>query len=235
MLRTFSAPVHRQGPTLRTGTNRSLCATNLSIVADFSSAAFFMTAAAMVEGSDIILPNVGINPQRIGCARILRRMGADIHFFNKRVVCGEDCCDIRVRSGCLRAVDISGQTVADAIDEIPVILVAASQALGITKIRNAEELRYKESDRLKTMADCLKKCGISTTLTRDGIEIHGKQQIQGARVDSFGDHRIAMAMAIAGSIATSPIRIDNCANVATSFPQFDTACQTLGLCVQGMA
>ena len=232
MLKAFSASVHRQGLTLKTGINRNLRSTSLSIVSDFSSAAFFMTAAAMVEGSDILLSNIGVNPRRVGCAHILRQMGADIRFLNKKVVCGEDCCDIRVRPGRLLAVDISGQTVTDAIDEIPIIMVAASQAQGLTRIRNAEELRHKESDRLKTMAGCLKKCGVSTTLTEDGIEIHGKQQIQGACVDSFGDHRISMAMAIAGCIATSPIHICNCTNVATSFPQFSATCQALGLCVQ---
>jgi 3-phosphoshikimate 1-carboxyvinyltransferase len=190
------------------------------VPADISSAAFFLVAASIAEGSDLLLEHVGMNPTRDGVINILRLMGADIEVLDRREVGGEPVADLRVRSAGLRGIGIPEDQVPLAIDEFPVLFVAAACADGETVLTGAEELRVKESDRIQVMADGLASLGVDARPTPDGIVIQGGGNIGGGRVDSHGDHRIAMAFTMAALRAQGDIEIDDCANVDTSFPRF---------------
>lgn len=221
MLRSFGVDVREQGlrVTLRGG-QRLQTTGRLDIPADISSAAFFMVAASIVPGSDLVIQNVGVNPTRTGIIDILVAMGADIVLENRREQAGESVADIRVRHRGLRAVEIAGDLVPRAIDEIPVLAVAASYARGTTIIRDAAELRVKESDRIATMVQELKKMGAAITERPDGMEIAGHDALAGARCESHGDHRVAMSLAVAGLAARGETVIGDTAWIETSFPGF---------------
>nr|VFK39199.1 MAG: 3-phosphoshikimate 1-carboxyvinyltransferase [Candidatus Kentron sp. TC]VFK54949.1 MAG: 3-phosphoshikimate 1-carboxyvinyltransferase [Candidatus Kentron sp. TC] len=195
---------------------------------DISSAAFFLVGATIAEGSDLILENVGINPTRIGVIRILGMMGADITLFNERMAGGELVADIRTRSHPLTGMRIPEQMAPLAIDEFPAIFVAAAFAKGETTVAGAEELRAKESDRIAVMAEGLRQLGIDAEPTLDGMIIQGGKPT-GGRVASRGDHRVAMAFAMAGLGAREGVVIEDCANVNTSFPGFTDAASRVGL------
>jgi len=220
MLEGFGYPVHRDTATASLAGGGQLTATDIDIPADISSAAFFLVAASIAVDSDLVLRHVGMNPTRIGVINILRRMGANIEVLDQRVIGGEPVADLRVRAAELTGIDIPGDQVPLAIDEFPVLFVAAVCARGRTVLRGAEELRVKESDRIQVMADGLAAIGVETTVTPDGIVIEGGQEMKGGRVDSHGDHRIAMAFAVASLRASGPVEVTDCANVATSFPGF---------------
>ena len=219
MLRGFGYPVDVEGATARVESGHKLTATSIEVPADISSAAFFLVAASIAEGSDLTLEHVGINPTRTGVIDILKLMGADITLENQREVGGEPVADIRVRSAQLKGIDIPEDLVPLAIDEFPVLFVAAASASGRTVLRGAEELRVKESDRIQVMADGLLALGVKCEPTPDGIIIDGGSY-GGGEVWSHGDHRIAMSFSVASLRAGAPIRIHDCANVATSFPNF---------------
>nr|WP_279577391.1 bifunctional prephenate dehydrogenase/3-phosphoshikimate 1-carboxyvinyltransferase [Pseudomonas sp. LA21] len=219
MLRGFGYPVDVEGATARVESGHKLTATSIEVPADISSAAFFLVAASIAEGSDLTLEHVGINPTRTGVIDILKLMGADITLENQREVGGEPVADIRVRSAQLKGIDIPEDLVPLAIDEFPVLFVAAANAQGRTVLRGAEELRVKESDRIQVMADGLIALGVKCEPTPDGIIIDGGSY-GGGEVWSHGDHRIAMSFSVASLRAGAPIRIHDCANVATSFPNF---------------
>ncbi|TLP72327.1 bifunctional prephenate dehydrogenase/3-phosphoshikimate 1-carboxyvinyltransferase [Pseudomonas nitroreducens] len=219
MLRGFGYPVDVEGATARVESGHKLTATSIEVPADISSAAFFLVAASIAEGSDLTLEHVGINPTRTGVIDILKLMGADITLENQREVGGEPVADIRVRSAQLKGIDIPEDLVPLAIDEFPVLFVAAANAEGRTVLRGAEELRVKESDRIQVMADGLLALGVKCEPTPDGIIIDGGTY-GGGEVWSHGDHRIAMSFSVASLRAGAPIRIHDCANVATSFPNF---------------
>jgi 3-phosphoshikimate 1-carboxyvinyltransferase len=219
MLKGFGYKVNVNGSTVSLSGGGQLTATNIDVPADISSSAFFMVAASIAEESDITLKHVGINPTRIGVINILRLMGANITLQNEKEVGGEPVADIRVKSAQLKGIDIPIDQVPLAIDEFPAIFVAAACATGKTVLRGAEELRVKESDRIQVMADGLQTLGIKAEPTPDGIVIEGGQLGSG-RVDSHGDHRIAMSFAVAALRAKGSIEILNCSNVATSFPNF---------------
>ncbi|QRY82080.1 bifunctional prephenate dehydrogenase/3-phosphoshikimate 1-carboxyvinyltransferase [Pseudomonas sp. PDNC002] len=219
MLRGFGYPVDVDGATARVESGHKLTATSIEVPADISSAAFFLVAASIAEGSDLTLEHVGINPTRTGVIDILKLMGADITLENQREVGGEPVADIRVRSAQLKGIDIPEDLVPLAIDEFPVLFVAAANAEGRTVLRGAEELRVKESDRIQVMADGLLALGVKCEPTPDGIIIDGGSY-GGGEVWSHGDHRIAMSFSVASLRAGAPIRIHDCANVATSFPNF---------------
>lgn len=219
MLRGFGYPVDVEGATARVESGHKLSATSIEVPADISSAAFFLVAASIAEGSDLTLEHVGINPTRTGIIDILKLMGADITLENQREVGGEPVADIRVRSARLKGIDIPEDLVPLAIDEFPVLFVAAASAEGRTVLRGAEELRVKESDRIQVMADGLLALGVKCEPTPDGIIIDGGSY-GGGEVWSHGDHRIAMSFSVASLRAGAPIRIHDCANVATSFPNF---------------
>ncbi len=225
MLRGFGYPVEVDGNQATVESGHKLSATHIEVPADISSAAFFLVAASIAEGSDLLLEHVGINPTRTGVIDILKLMGADITLENQREVGGEPVADIRVRAAKLKGIGIPEDLVPLAIDEFPVLFVAAACAEGRTVLRGAEELRVKESDRIQVMADGLIALGVKAEPTPDGIIIEGGP-IGGGEVWSHGDHRIAMSFSVASLRASTPIRIHSCANVATSFPSF------LGLAAQ---
>ncbi len=207
---------------------------SIDVPADISSAAFFMVGATIAPGSEVILEHVGINPTRTGVLDILSLMGADIELRNRKEVGGEPVADVRVRSTTLHGVEIPPRMVPLAIDEFPAIFVAAACAHGTTVLTDAAELRVKESDRIAVMADGLQRLGIDARPTADGMVIKGGQ-FTGGEVDSHGDHRIAMAFAMAALRAPEPVVIHDCDNVDTSFPGFAelAAAHGVGLRVVG--
>jgi 3-phosphoshikimate 1-carboxyvinyltransferase len=219
MLRGFGHSVKVDKSKVSLASGSELKAARIEVPADISSAAFFMVAASIAEGSDLLLEHVGINPTRSGVIDILRLMGADITLENQREAGGEPVADLRVRSAPLKGIEIPEALVPLAIDEFPVLFVAAACAQGRTVLRGAQELRVKESDRIQVMADGLLELGVSVEPTPDGIIIEGSQ-IGGGIVHAHGDHRIAMAFSVAALRAQAPIQIHDCANVATSFPNF---------------
>ena len=198
------------------------------IPADFSSAAFFVVAALLGADPVVDIVNVGLNPTRTGLLHILREMGGQIEVRNERNVGGEPVGDLRVRRSELRAIHIPQAHVASAIDEFPVLFVAAAAASGTTRLRGAEELRHKETDRIAVMAEALSKIGIRVAEHPDGMDITGGGT-RGGTVDSKGDHRVAMAMAVASLRATAPIEIRNTVQVATSFPGFASTAAAAGM------
>jgi 3-phosphoshikimate 1-carboxyvinyltransferase len=228
MLRGFGYPVAGNGATATVRAGGQLTATRIEVPADISSAAFFLVAASIAPGSQLLLEHVGVNPTRTGVIDILRLMGADIAVQNLREAGGEPVADLRVRHARLKGVEIPQALVSLAIDEFPVLFVAAACAEGRTVLRGAQELRVKESDRIQAMADGLTTLGIKVEPTADGLIIEGGN-IGGGEVDGHGDHRIAMAFSIASLRAAGPIRIRDCANVATSFPNFLALCGQVGI------
>ena len=228
MLRGFGYPVEVDGATAKVESGHKLTATQIEVPADISSAAFFLVAASIAEGAELVLEHVGINPTRTGVIDILRLMGGDITLENQREVGGEPVADLRVRSAKLKGIDIPEDLVPLAIDEFPVLFIAAACAEGRTVLRGAEELRVKESDRIQVMADGLQALGVKAEPTPDGIVIHGGP-IGGGEVWAHGDHRIAMSFSVASLRATAPIRIHDCANVATSFPNFLALAEQVGI------
>lgn len=228
MLNGFSYPVHREGNQVSISSGGKLMATDIDVPGDISSAAFFLVAASIAPDSDITLQHIGINPTRTGVIDILKLMGADIGILNQRIVGGEPVADIRVRYSRLSGVDIPEALVPLAIDEFPVLFVAAACAEGQTRLSGARELRVKESDRIQVMADGLQILGVAAQATEDGMIIQGGA-IGGGEVISHGDHRIAMAFSVAGLQANAMIKIHNCANVNTSFPGFVQFSSRLGL------
>lgn len=205
-----------------------LKAAPIDVPSDISSAAFFLVGASIAPGSDLLIEHVGINPTRTGVLEILRLMGADIDVQNTREIGGEPVADLRVRYAPLKGIDIPVEQVPLAIDEFPVLFVAAACAEGRTVLTGAEELRVKESDRIQVMADGLQALGVEAEATPDGMIIQGGA-IGGGQVDSHGDHRIAMSFAMAALRASGDILIDDCDNVNTSFPDFVGLASNAGL------
>jgi len=228
MLNGFGYPVTREGATASLNGGGSLTATKIDVPADISSAAFFLVAASITPGAKLTIQHVGMNPTRVGVINILRAMGGNIEISNESLVGGEPVADLTVCYSPLKGINIPEDQVPLAIDEFPVLFIAAVCAEGKTVLTGAEELRVKESDRIQVMADGLKAVGVETRVTPDGIEIES-QEIQGGTVDSHGDHRIAMAFAVASLRAKADITINDCANVATSFPNFVALAEQVGI------
>jgi 3-phosphoshikimate 1-carboxyvinyltransferase len=229
MLSGFNYPVKKEGDRVTINANGKLTASDIDVPSDISSAAFFLVGASIAPGSDLLLKHVGINPTRTGVIDILKLMGANIEVLNERIVGGEPVADLHVTHSRLKGIDIPEALVPLAIDEFPVLFVAAACAEGQTRLTGAEELRVKESDRIQVMADGLKILGVSAEPTPDGMVIQGGSPIGGGTVESHGDHRIAMAFSIAGLRANAPITILDCLNVNTSFPEFKDLVKRLGL------
>jgi 3-phosphoshikimate 1-carboxyvinyltransferase len=210
-----------------------LVSQKINVPGDFSSAAFFIVAgllAAPVEG--LVIQNVGLNPTRVGLLTILRRMGANIEIFNPRESGAEPVADLRVFASPLHGIAVPKDLVSLAIDELPVLFIAAACAQGETRVTGAEELRVKESDRIAAMSAGLTALGVAHTALPDGMQISGREQgnaFTSGAIDSFGDHRIAMSFAIASLRAAGAIEIRDVANVATSFPDFVPLAQSVGL------
>jgi 3-phosphoshikimate 1-carboxyvinyltransferase len=228
MLRAFGIKVEAHEGYAAVQSGQTLKAANVQVPADISSAAFFMVGAAITPGAEVLLTEVGVNPTRTGIIKVLQQMGAEIELKNPRMFGGEPVADIRVRGGKLRGIAISPALVASAIDEFPIIFIAAACAEGETTVTGAEELRVKESDRIQTMCDGLRTLGIEAEAKSDGMRIRGGV-MQGGTVDSKGDHRVAMSFAIASLRAQQPIQILDCANVNTSFPGFAELALQAGL------
>jgi 3-phosphoshikimate 1-carboxyvinyltransferase len=232
MLKGFGYPVEVDGPKVTVRPGGTLTATQIDVPSDISSAAFFMVAATIAKDSDITLQHVGINPTRVGVINILRLMGANIEMLNEREVGGEPVADLRIRSAQLKGIQIPEDQVPLAIDEFPSIFIAASCAEGTTVLTGAEELRVKESDRIQAMIDGLQILGVDAVGTEDGAIIKGfgsEGSFKGGEVDSVDDHRIAMSFTIASLRANAEILVNDCANVATSFPGFVELASAAGI------
>lgn len=222
MLRSFGVVLREDGLRVSLAGRQALRSPGTMVVpSDLSSAAFFMVAATIVPGSDLLIRNVGVNPTRTGAVDILRAMGADIAFEQVREQAGEPVADIRVRHRRLRATEIRGDVVPRAIDEVPILCVAAALAEGTTVIRDAAELRVKESDRIATMAAELRKLGVEVRERPDGMEIDGRESLRAGVFESHGDHRVAMSLAVAGLAAPGETIIQDSSWIETSFPGFE--------------
>ncbi|MCB1626333.1 MAG: 3-phosphoshikimate 1-carboxyvinyltransferase [Xanthomonadales bacterium] len=227
MLQAFGWPVRIDGDAVSVEGGGQGRGRELRVPADFSSAAFAIVAAAVTPGSDVRLPAVGVHARRVGLWHALQAMGADIQVENQVLAEEGPRADLRIRGGRLRGVDVASAWVPDMIDEFPALFVAAAAAEGVTRIRGAAELRVKESDRLAVMATALKHMGVRLQEYEDGIDIEGGP-LQGAQMDSAGDHRCAMALCIAAGLAEGESLIRDCRNVDTSFPDFADHWNALG-------
>ncbi len=205
-----------------------LTATDIEVPADISSAAFFMVAASIVPDSSIILEHVCVNPTRTGIVDILKAMGGDIRLLNPRAVGGEPVADIQVNYVGLKGCEIDPKLVPLAIDEFPIICIAAACAEGQTIVSGAEELRHKESDRISAMVEGLRNIGVDVVEQRDGMVVTGGS-ISGGSIESFHDHRIAMSFAVAGCVSDGEVVINGAETVATSFPNFKELANQVGL------
>ncbi|QDP72655.1 3-phosphoshikimate 1-carboxyvinyltransferase [Legionella israelensis] len=231
MLTTFSYPLHKSENEIGINSDSECIAADIIVPGDISSAAFFIVAATLIPGSELFIRNVGINPTRTGILQILKLMGANISILNKRL-CGEEpVADLLVKHSSLEGLDIPVSLVPLAIDEFPIIFIAAAVAKGQTFIHGARELRVKESDRIGVMAEGLQILGIDAQPFEDGLFIKGGQ-LEGGVVDSHHDHRVAMAFAVAGAVARQPVTVKNCVNVTTSFPGFVTTANKVGMNIQ---
>jgi len=197
-----------------------LSPSDMTVPGDLSSAAFFIVAGLIVPDSEILIRNTGINPTRSGIITILKRMGADIVLVNKREVSGEPVADIAVKYSSLRGVEINGEEVLRSIDEFPVLCIAASRAEGSTRISGAGELRVKESDRIAAMAAELNKLGVAVEENTEGLVIEGAGEYRPAVLQSHGDHRVAMSLAVAGFSVKHEITVSDIECINTSFPGF---------------
>ncbi len=231
MLTTMGVAVDSQDGWIGLDGGQRPVATAIQVPADLSSGAFPMLAALLAPDADIVIENLGVNPTRTGVIDILQAMGANIGLENRRNLGAEPVADLRVRASALRGIDVDPALVSLAIDEFPVLFIAAARASGRTTFSGLAELRVKESDRIAAMANGLRALGIDVDETPDGAIVHGGRFAGGA-VDSLGDHRIAMAFAVAASIADAPVVVRDVAAVDTSFPGFAAIMGSLGLRIQ---
>lgn len=220
MLRYFGAELESFSGGARVYGRVQLDGKEVEVPGDVSSAAFFLVAGLIVPDSELLLKNVGVNPTRSGVIDILQQMGGSIELLNQRELSGEPVADLLVKSSDLHGIEIGGDLIPRAIDEFPVVSVAAAFAQGTTTIRDAKELRVKETDRIAAMCDCLGQLGAAIEPLEDGMRITGGQTLRGGDVNSFGDHRIAMSMAIAALNSDAEIKISDTACTETSFPGF---------------
>lgn len=234
MLRGFGYEVLNEAGVISLQGGGELEAMDIDVPSDISSAAFFLVAASIAPGSDLLLTHVGINPTRTGVIKILSLMGANIELKNEREVGGEPVADIRVRYAPLKGIEIPADQVPLAIDEFPALFIAAACAEGRTILRGAKELRVKESDRIAAMAEGLTTLGVANEVLEDGIIIDGGV-MGGGDIRTFHDHRIAMAFAIAALRSEREIQVLDCDHVGTSFPGFDALARGLGLQISALA
>ncbi|HKY62631.1 MAG TPA: 3-phosphoshikimate 1-carboxyvinyltransferase [bacterium] len=220
MLQAKGAPLSRQGGRIRIQAASRLKAEDLEIPGDISSAAFFLVGAAIGKNSEILLKNVGVNPTRTGILDVLSAMGASIEELSQRSIAGEAVADLRVKASALKAARIEGALIPRLIDEIPILCIAAAAASGKTEVRDAAELRVKETDRIAAMERELAKLGVRFQGQAEGIDVEGPAAFQAGDFESGGDHRVAMSMAIAATQAPSASRIHGIECVQTSYPDF---------------
>ena len=220
MMQYLGVGLSVNGNSIKVSKSDGFKAADILVPSDFSTAAFFIVAALINPGSEIMIKNVGVNPYRIGALEILLSMGADIELINKRELNGEPVADIIAKSSSLKGIDIGGDMIPKAIDELPILSVAACFADGTTKITDADELRVKETDRIESTVSELKKLGANIRETDDGMVIEGTDELIGAQCTSWGDHRIAMSVAIAATRAKGQTIIEDSGAAAVSFPEF---------------
>jgi 3-phosphoshikimate 1-carboxyvinyltransferase len=236
LLRALGCPLRTVGPVVEldpTRWDRRMPAFELEIPGDVSAAAFLVVAAQIVPGSRVTARNVGINPTRTGLLEIARDMGAGLAIEPQGERGGEPVAELHASSSPLRAVGVGGETVPRAIDEIPIACALAARAEGTTRIRDAEELRHKESDRIATMARVLRAFGVTCEERPDGLDIEGRADaLQAAEVDSRGDHRIAMTAAVLALVAGAPSRVRDAGCIATSYPKFVATLRGLGATIE---
>ena len=229
MLASFGVRVVKKGLSVEIEAPTSLKAHRIAVPGDLSSAAFFIVGACLASDAGVTLRNVGVNPTRTGVIEILRKMGAKIDVATASTARGgEPVADIRIARSRLKGIDIDAGDVALAIDEFPVLMIAAACAEGVTRVSGAGELRVKESDRIRTVVDGLRALGAKVEEKEDGMIVTGGP-LKGGEVDSHGDHRIAMAFTIAGLVASGPVRVLDTRNIATSFPGFSEHAARLGM------
>lgn len=219
MLRQFGAEINRNGSTIEIAGGQELAARHVKVPGDISSAAFMIGAALVTRGSEITLENVGINPTRTGILDVISEMGADFEILETETE-GERVADLVIRSSELTGIEIGGELIPRLIDEIPVIALIATQCQGTTVIKDAEELRVKETDRITAVVDELTKMGADIRATEDGMVIKGPTQLNGAAMTTYGDHRLGMMAAVASLAAEGPVTIDEPDCIAVSYPGF---------------
>ena len=228
MLRSFGVEVETFPEGVRVkGGQKLVSPGRIDVPGDISSAAFLMVAAAIVPGSHLLIKNVGVNPTRIGIIDVMKKMGASLQLLNEREVNGEPVADIEVKYSSLQGVEIDGELIPRLIDEVPIIAVLASQAQGKTIIRDAAELKVKETNRIDTVVSELKKMQVHIEPTDDGMVIEGGHPLHGAICDSHGDHRIGMSIAIAGLVASGETGVENAESINVSFPGFFSLLQNI--------
>lgn len=228
MMAAIGARIERKDNSVSIRPSEELRPQDWDVPGDISSAAFLLVAASIIPGSEILLHQVGVNPTRTGILEILNLMGADIQIHNLQTVAGEPVADLLIRSAHLKAVEIGGEIIPRLIDELPILAVAMSVAQGTSVVRDAGELRVKETDRIAAVTSELRRMGAAIEATEDGFIVNGQESpLHGTKVDSFGDHRIAMSLAIAGLIADGATRIENAEAVNISFPEFWNTLQSL--------
>ncbi|WP_066193221.1 3-phosphoshikimate 1-carboxyvinyltransferase [Gracilibacillus timonensis] len=220
MLQAFGADVRVDGTKVSIEGNKSLYACDIEVPGDISSAAFFLVAAAIVPNSSLTVENVGLNPTRTGIVDVLNMMGVSIEMTKTKVIGGEPIGDIHVQSSSLNHAVIEGDIIPSIIDEIPIIALLATQAQGETIIKDAAELRFKETDRIAAVVSTLTQLGANITATEDGMIIQGKTPLHGGVTKSFGDHRIGMMIAIASLLTEEPIALHDDKCIAISYPTF---------------
>jgi 3-phosphoshikimate 1-carboxyvinyltransferase len=230
MFRSMGVDLESGDGRIRVRGGQAVRARDMQVPADLSSAAFFVLAALIAPECELLIESVGVNPTRTGFIEILREMGADIELEAPRFLGDEPVADLRVRSSGLVGIRVDPALVSRAIDEFPVLFVAASAARGETRFEGIAELRVKESDRIAVMARGLQRLGIRVDESPDGAVVHGGR-FGGGAVDSGGDHRVAMSLAVAGTVATAPMRVLHADNVATSFPGFVERLGSLGAAI----
>lgn len=220
MFKQFGAKIEQEGNTVSITGGQLLKGTNVIVPGDISSAAFFMVAAAMVEGSSVDFVDVGLNPTRTGIIEVLRQMGAQVEVIDQKGEAGEPYGTIRVSHAPLKGMEIGGTIIPTLIDELPIIALLATQAEGTTVIKDAAELRVKETDRIAAVTNELTKLGAQIEATEDGMIIKGPTPLSGGNLESYGDHRLGMMAAIAALISESSIQIDDASCIAISYPNF---------------
>ena len=219
LLKYFDYPISIKNHEIIIKGQHKLKAKDIMIPSDFSSASFFIAAATIKKGSRIVLKNIGINKLRIGLIDVLIKMGAKIEIKNENILCGEPIGDLYVEYSVLRPIKISGNIISKLIDELPILFIICATCKGISEFNDISELRFKESDRIKSMQEGLSKLGINISSTKDSIKIEGGI-INGGTVNSYEDHRVAMSFVIAGLVSSNPITIIDTKNIDTSFPNF---------------
>ncbi|ARF15485.1 3-phosphoshikimate 1-carboxyvinyltransferase [Sporosarcina ureae] len=220
MLVQFGAKLEQQDQVIRIEGGQQLTGTDVVVPGDISSAAFFMVATALVENSDVSFLKVGLNPTRTGILDVLEAMGVETELSDEQGFSGERYGTVRIKHSKLRGTEIGGDLIPRLIDELPVLALLATQADGKTIIKDAEELRVKETDRIEAVATELRKLGADIETTPDGMIINGPTPLTGATLQSYGDHRLGMMAAVAGLITSSPVQIDNPSCIAISYPHF---------------